>query len=444
MESLWIVVVRALIGQAGLAMVVLLCLAECKAAAGEDKPRANSSKSCVSGECHAAVVKHKYLHGPLQVGQCTVCHAALPGNQHKFKSLETEAALCATCHKPVNTQMNLHDPVAKGRCLKCHDPHGSEEKSEIRISPIARLCGDCHKPVVTRKFAHRPAARGECSACHRAHGSKADNLLDASGSKMCLQCHENMRPATAGGKKIHLAGENCIKCHRAHDSDYAGLLTRPSIELCFGCHKDLREKTEANEYKHTALTKGQGCVGCHRAHSSKLNSLLAKLPIDLCPTCHDDLLSRIDAAKFKHRPVADRSCISCHVPHSSKYKNLLSDEYPPGTSSAWNPLRYAFCFSCHDESIVFDRYTDTITDFRNGRLNLHYLHVNKDRSGLACLTCHAEHASNQPKEIRSDAAFGVWKFPVSFTKNKTGGSCVTACHKEYFYDRVHPAQLSAQ
>ena len=58
-----------------------------------------------------------------------MCHAPLPGSDHKFKLVETEAKLCLTCHKRVDTTgYILHDPVAKGKCLGCHDPHGSEEQ----------------------------------------------------------------------------------------------------------------------------------------------------------------------------------------------------------------------------------------------------------------------------------------------------------------------------
>ena len=65
----------------------------------QEKKHSDPSRSCVSSECHSPIVKHKYLHGPLTVGQCTVCHAPLPGDQHKFKLVETEAKLCLTCHK---------------------------------------------------------------------------------------------------------------------------------------------------------------------------------------------------------------------------------------------------------------------------------------------------------------------------------------------------------
>ena len=440
---------RVLIVKAGLGALLLsamVCAAWTEPA--QEEKHSDPSQSCVSSKCHAPIIKHKYLHGPLQVGQCTVCHAPLPGSQHEFKLVETEARLCLTCHKRVDTSGDmLHDPVAQGKCLGCHDPHGSEEKSQVRKSPVAKLCNECHnkKPVVTRKYVHQPVARGECLACHRPHGSKTKMLLDITGSKLCLQqCHEKMSPVTAEGKerKIHLAAEDCARCHRSHDSNYPALLTKPPVELCLdGCHKEVKETLESSAFKHEAMTKGLGCIDCHRAHDAKFSHLLRKPPSELCLACHDALQAQIASAKFKHRPVSDNSCRSCHLPHGSKYGKLLFADYPPAIVSAYNPATYALCFSCHEERIVRERYVDKQTDFRNGPLNLHYLHVNVENGGC---TCHDGHAASQPKQIREKVSFGSWKIPVKYTKSTTGGSCLTGCHREYTYDRVNPVQRSTK
>jgi predicted CXXCH cytochrome family protein len=441
---------RIRILQAGLMLSVLLCAVKLEAtpAAAEEKKHSDPSKSCVSKDCHPEIVKHKYKHGPVVLGQCTVCHAPLPGDQHKFRVEPSETKLCATCHKPVDTEPNLHDPVAKGQCLKCHDPHGSEEPHQVRLSPQVKLCNDCHKPVLTRKYAHKPVADGECLSCHRSHGSKAKKLLDASGSKLCLQqCHEKMRPVIVRGKeqKAHLASEDCTKCHRSHDSSYPSLLTRSPAEMCLdGCHKEIKENMASSEFKHDPMTKGLACVECHRAHDNRFGRLLSKPATDQCLTCHDKFQNQLETAKFKHRPAADRSCLSCHVPHDSSYNKLLFADYPSDTSSAYDPAKYAFCFSCHSEKVVRERYTTRDTDFRNGRLNLHYLHVNREKGGQTCRACHGEHAGNQPKLIRDKMQFGNWEVSIRINKSNTGGSCLTGCHREYAYDRVNPVQLSAQ
>ena len=195
--------VMRVIGPVLIMLFAYLCMAIVTPA--KEQKHSDPSRSCVSSECHANVVKHKYLHGPLQIGQCTVCHLPLPGTDHKFKIAETEAKLCLICHKGLDTTgYMLHDPVAKGKCLGCHDPHGSEEPYQVSKSPAVLLCKECHnkKPVLTRKYAHKPVAEGKCLSCHRPHGNKAKNLLDASGSKLCLaQCHEKMRPVIVAGKE---------------------------------------------------------------------------------------------------------------------------------------------------------------------------------------------------------------------------------------------------
>jgi predicted CXXCH cytochrome family protein len=415
----------------------------------QEKKHSDPSKSCVSSECHAPVIKHTYLHGPLKIGQCTVCHAPLPGTDHKFKLAETEARLCLTCHKRVDTTgYMLHDPVAKGKCLGCHDPHGSEERYQTRKSPQAKMCNECHKPVLTKKYSHKPVAEGKCLSCHKAHESKAKNLLESSGSKLCLeQCHEKMRPVIVAGKpqKAHLTDEDCSKCHRSHDSSFPSLLKRSPGALCLdGCHKEIKENMESSEFKHDAMTKELACVECHRAHDNKFGRLLRQPATTLCFTCHDELQNQITAEKFKHRPVADKSCLSCHTSHDSKYRKLLFTDYPVEIPGAYDPARYAFCFSCHAEKIARERYTNIDTDFRNGRLNLHYLHANRENGGQTCRACHGDHASNQPKLIRDKDQFGSWEILMQYKKSNTGGSCLSGCHAEYSYDRVSPVKLNAQ
>jgi predicted CXXCH cytochrome family protein len=431
--------------QAGLMLSVLLCALRLAATAAtpQEKKHSDPSKSCVSKDCHPDIVKHKYLHGPIVVGHCTVCHAPLPGKEHKFRVEQPETKLCATCHKPVDTEPYMHEPVAKGECLKCHDPHGSEERYQVRKSPQAKMCYECHKTVMTKTFVHKPVANGECLSCHRAHGAKNKNLLKASGRQLCLECHEKMRPAKAGGQDVHLQSENCTKCHSSHDSNQQTRLTKPSAELCLdGCHKEFKE--DSSKFKHGSTKKSSGCVDCHRAHDSTFGRLLRKPVTELCLTCHEELQAQIAAAKFKHRPVADNRCLSCHLPHSSKYRKLLFADYPSATLSAYDPAKYALCFTCHTEGIVRERYVDNQTNFRNGRLNLHYLHVNRQNGAHTCGACHDAHASSQPAQIREKALSGNWAIPLKFTKSKAGGSCLTGCHREYTYDRVNPVKLSAE
>lgn len=200
----------------------------------------------------------------------------------------------------------------------------------------------------------------------------------------------------------------------------------------------------SSDFKHDAMTKGMACIDCHRAHDNRFGRLLRKPATDLCFTCHDKLQNQVETAEFKHRPVADKSCGSCHVPHGSKFGGLLFADYASGTSAEFDPSKYAVCFSCHAEKIVRERYTEMDTGFRNGRLNLHYLHVDQENGGQTCRACHSDHAGNQPKLIRDQAQLGSVTVAFQFKKSDTGGSCLAGCHGEYAYDRVNPVQLKAQ
>lgn len=415
-------------------------------AAVQEEKHSDPNRSCTSSECHPEIIQHKYLHGPLTLGECTVCHAPLPGNEHKFRYLNSEAKMCVTCHRPVNTGSFPHEPVAEGKCIECHDPHGSEAQAHIRKSSLVELCNDCHDPVANRRRRHEPVERGECLECHSAHGSEEANLLNATGNEFCFQCHEEQNPIGANGKsrKIHLAEEVCADCHRSHDSDYSGLLAEPPLALCFHCHEDLKKEVDSSEFKHEAISEGQACLECHKAHNSTFTPLLRKAETALCFSCHENVKTQVEQAEFKHRPIMDKNCLSCHAPHASSHRKRLFEDAPFATYMAYDPSHYAFCFTCHEETITRDRYTDQFTDFRNGELNLHYLHVNKETKGRACMDCHSGHASDQPKIIRSSRTFGKWESPIKFTKTETGGSCTTGCHEDYKYDRINPEQLNAQ
>ena len=413
-------------------------------AATQEEKHSDPFRSCVSAECHADIVEHKYLHGPLVINQCTVCHAPIPGSEHKFRILYDDRALCGTCHRPVETDKFLHEPVAEGKCLECHEPHGSAETSQIRISPAAKLCNECHDPVTAGRYTHDPVAKGECSGCHPAHGSKEPKLLNASGKALCFECHEELNPAANGGRKIHPEKEDCAVCHWPHNSDYASLLTESPLELCFRCHEDIKEGMQFDKFRHEAVTEGMACGECHRAHTSTFTSLLREPPGELCYGCHEELKARVDATRFRHQPVEDNNCTACHLPHSSMHANRLIAESPSGEYSPYDPERYALCFTCHDDAIAGEHYTDVLTDFRNGTLNLHYLHVNMELHGRTCLTCHDGHVSDLPKLIRGAALYGNWRFAIRFTKTDSGGRCSSGCHEEFSYDRINPVELKAK
>jgi predicted CXXCH cytochrome family protein len=108
--------------------------------------------------------------------------------------------------------------------------------------------------------------------------------------------------------------------------------------------------------------------------------------------------------------------------------------------NAYDPLLYALCFECHKKDLVLDERTTTLTGFRNGDLNLHYLHVHQEK-GRTCVACHAPHGSFQEAQVRRSTPFGAWDIPIGFTKTPTGGVCGASCHVVKKYDREKPFKL---
>ena len=98
---------------------------------------------------------------------------------------------------------------------------------------------------------------------------------------------------------------------------------------------------------------------------------------------------------------------------------------------------YALCFRCHEKSLVLEANTTTLTDFRDGNVNLHFLHVNRQKKGRTCKTCHAIHGSDLPKHMASEVPFegSQWSMPIRFVKSGDGGRCAPGCHKPLAYRR---------
>jgi hypothetical protein len=77
----------------------------------------------------------------------------------------------------------------------------------------------------------------------------------------------------------------------------------------------------------------------------------------------------------------------------------------------------------------------TLTRFRNGDQNLHYLHDNKTERGRTCRACHEVHAAKQKHQIRDAVPYGPkgWMLKVNFTQTPTGGSCAKTCYETRSY-----------
>jgi predicted CXXCH cytochrome family protein len=135
-----------------------------------------------------------------------------------------------------------------------------------------------------------------------------------------------------------------------------------------------------------------------------------------------------------HGPVASGNCSSCHNPHRSPNANLLLEPYPPEFYAPFSEDRYRLCFQCHLSDLVLQEKT-TLTRFRQGTKNLHFIHVNDPKKGRTCRVCHEVHASKLPFHMREWVPFGPqkWKLEIHYTMSEEGGSCAPGCHQPREY-----------
>jgi predicted CXXCH cytochrome family protein len=142
--------------------------------------------------------------------------------------------------------------------------------------------------------------------------------------------------------------------------------------------------------------------------------------------------------KSLHGPVRTGQCNVCHQVHGATNARLLSKHFPAEFYEAFDLADYALCFECHSSAIVLEEETTTVTNFRDGRHNLHFVHVNRPDKGRTCRTCHEIHGSNLPKHMASEVPFegGGWPMPIRFAKTPTGGRCSPGCHEPREYNRI--------
>lgn len=94
--------------------------------------------ACTAGGCHAAIVKAKFLHGPVAAEEtgaegCASCHVpkgsactAAKGGQFEFKTKKDR--LCVLCHERGTSTQHTR---TRSDCLSCHNPHHSEQSKNL-------------------------------------------------------------------------------------------------------------------------------------------------------------------------------------------------------------------------------------------------------------------------------------------------------------------------
>lgn len=417
-------------------------------------------RSCVTGECHGEMGKAKYVHGPVAVGECTACHIPLDEKtmydvkKHRFKLAAKKDALCYNCHEErKDTKRVVHGPVKFGLCTACHDPHQSPYRYRLKAWPPSQLCFKCHvnDKTVEREI-HGPVAAGDCVACHDPHTSPYKYRLIKQGPDLCYTCHTEKKEEFAGKRFGHPpAKHDCSNCHDPHNSPNAFRVQLPVPDLCLNCHPDKKDHVRTVKTEHEAYKIEKKCLNCHDPHYTDLPKQLKDVPMNLCLKCHDreqqapdrkliSIKRWLEDNRDWHGPIRQKDCPACHNPHGTDHFRLLKRVFPREFYAGFALEKYELCFGCHEKTLVLDRYTTTLTGFRNGDKNLHFHHVNQATKGRTCRACHELHASNNPKHIRDAVPFGEWQIPINYAKYPNGGKCAPGCHVPRGYNRVTPVE----
>ncbi len=297
-------------------------------------------------------------------------------------------------------------------------------------------------------WSHAPYEAGDCGICHQRNDPKNPGPVVKAGNELCYSCHEEFQEIMARPHKHQPATESCLHCHNAHDSKQKKLLHVELAAGCLDCHRGIKEVIETSKVKHGALDRGERCANCHNPHGANVEKLLIQLPFDMCVGCHgvDDLKDAQGVSltnfkkllaqnKFWHAPIAAKDCSACHRTHGGDNFRMLVADYPAQFYAPFDPKTYGLCFGCHNEKVVSVAQTRTLTNFRDGSKNLHYVHVNKPDRGRTCRACHEVHAGKQARHIRDGVPYGPkgWVLKINFTRTPTGGSCAKTCHETKSY-----------
>ncbi len=259
----------------------------------------------------------------------------------------------------------------------------------------------------------------------------------------CIECHGDLREH----KVMHYPAEDaCDNCHEptgaSHPSaDSTGFCLMDKVPaLCYYCH----EEANNSAHPHQAVASGD-CLGCHNVHGSSEPSLLHLPDPELCLSCHKQdyrtdstetlNIRRLVQGNMKvHSAIPGGGCMSCHQAHGSDFRALLVERFPASDYVPANTENFELCFLCHDTDLMEAEETEWGTGFRNGKKNLHHLHINGNK-GRNCKMCHNIHGSNQPFLIEEQIGFGSWEMQMNFVPVEQGGSCLPGCHGKLSYQR---------
>lgn len=203
-------------------------------------------------KCHNPLVTEEYVHGPIAVGTCAVCHS-FSSEPNKYQLNQDSFDLCLLCHsnkaEGLKTKQYTHGPLGAALCDICHEPHSSPNFSQLR-QPSGEICMVCHKALEqifeSNMFLHKPFEKRDCTKCHDPHYSDETFLQKKKSDEVCLSCHDDIMerhdhpvgviPRQELPFETNYGPEGeliCVTCHNPHGATGESLLPK---EGCFACH----------------------------------------------------------------------------------------------------------------------------------------------------------------------------------------------------------------
>ncbi len=408
--------------------------------------------SCIEAGCHDDLTVGVSVHPAAKAGECEICHEA-DGDKHAFELPFEGTDLCFACHDDVTDKEFLHDPLELelDGCMFCHDPHVGKADFLLKTSSVEKACLKCHDDVSEGAPLHTAEKTDSCVSCHDPHSADHEKFLRAAPPDVCYTCHDTVQASVEEAEVVHgPMALGCGACHDPHTTRAGGGLKKVGADVCTQCHDHFLPTVADMAEHHSLLLEGEGCLQCHDPHGAEEDLLLKDTSVELCLSCHNKDITRADGSVVArmqdmktegaalHGPLKDGQCTGCHMPHGNDSPGFLQAAYPGKFYAPYSEAAYALCFQCHDEAVAARRRTTEDTEFRNGDLNLHHVHVNKAQKGRTCRACHVAHASTADHFLAKEVPFGQWSLPVGFTATENGGTCASGCHQPKSYDRVAP------
>jgi predicted CXXCH cytochrome family protein len=291
--------------------------------------------------------------------------------------VDPENTSCTTCHDEVLAVRVPHVPAVDD-CLTCHLFDDREGQMGVELSATGtELCLACHDDLAGAAAGEMVAPHApvidDCGNCHDPHGTDDDAMLSVELGLLCGQCHDSRE--TDANHPLPVSRADCGSCHEAHGSNNTHMFRGSS--------------------QHTPFEEGS-CEACHRRPRGtrvRLNQEGGAL----CEACHGDVADEVGAEV--HTAVRQGRCVECHEPHLAAQTHLLRAEGGD------------LCYPCHPE--IEERATGPGAHpaLEDGCDNCHHAHHSDRRSMLLdepdelCRACHdASDPDLQKRHFQADMA----------------------------------------